>query len=142
LNFLIPSSASVFEVGVGSGYLLGLLNGARKGGCDLSPEQARTAAGRLPDAEILTAAGEDFAGVHPYDCVVMADTVNEAVDVQKMFENALHIAHPETRLVVTSMNSLWRPILSLARRMGCRIAMPEQNWLAPDDVRDLLELAG
>jgi hypothetical protein len=142
LNFLIPASASVFEVGVGSGYLLGLLNGARKGGCDLSPEQASAATDRLPDAEILIAAGEDFAGVQPYDCVVMADTVNEAVDVQKMFENALHIAHPETRLVVTSMNSLWRPVLSLARRMGCRIAMPEQNWLAPDDVRDLLELAG
>lgn len=142
LNFLIPASASVFEVGVGSGYLLGLLNGARKGGCDLSPEQASTAADRLPDAEILTAAGEDFVGGHPYDCIVMADTVNEAVDVQKMLENAHQVAHPETRLVVTSMNSLWRPVLSLARRLGCRIAMPEQNWLAPDDVRDLLELAG
>jgi hypothetical protein len=142
LNFLIPSSASVFEVGVGSGYLLGLLNGARKGGCDLSPEQASAAAGRLPDAEIFTAAGEEFVGGSSYDCIVMADTVNEAVDVQKMFENAHQLAHPETRLVVTSMNSLWRPLLSLARRLGCRIAMPAQNWLAPDDVRDLLELAG
>ncbi len=142
LNFLIPSSSSVFEVGVGSGYLLELLNGARKGGCDLSPEQASAAAGRLPGAEIFTAAGENFVGGHPYDCIVMADTVNEAVDVQKMFENSLKLAHPDTRLVVTSMNSLWRPLLSLARRLGCRIAMPEQNWLAPDDVRDLLELAG
>lgn len=142
LNFLIPESASVFEVGVGSGYLLGLLNGGRKGGCDLSAEQARAAAQRLPDAEILNAAGEEVVVGQSYDFLVMADTVNEAVDVQQMFENALRLSHAGTRLVVTSMNSLWRPVLSMARRAGWRIAMPEQNWLAPDDVSDLLELAG
>jgi hypothetical protein len=142
LNYLIPATASVFEVGVGSGYLLKRLNGSRKGGCDVSPDQARAAAELLPETEILGVSGEELAGGRPYDFLVMADTVNEAVDVQKMFENALGLSHPGSRLVVTFMNSLWRPVLSLARRLGCRIAMPEQNWLAPDDVRDLLELAG
>ncbi len=142
LNFLIPKLASVFEVGVGSGYLLELLNGAQKGGCDVSPQQAIAAAQRLPDASIHTTAGESGVGGQTYDWIVMADTVNEAVDVQKMFESALRISHPGSRLIVTSMNSLWRPLLSMARRMGLRVAMPEQNWLTPDDVRDLLELAG
>jgi len=142
LNFLIPATASVYEVGSGSGFLLGLLNGSSKAGCDVSPAQVREASASLPEANFQTATGESVreSGIH--DVIVMADTVNEAVDVQKMFENALGMSDSRTRLVVTFINSLWRPFLSLARRMGCRVAMPEQNWLAPDDVRDLLELAG
>lgn len=142
LNLLIPKSASVFEVGVGSGWLLERLNGHIKGGCDVSSAQVDCASARLPGATITYSAGEKIVADSRYDYLVLADTVNEAVDVQEMFSRAHGMAHPQSRMVVTSMNSLWRPLLSLARLMGCRVAMPEQNWLAPDDVRELLELAG
>jgi hypothetical protein len=46
------------------------------------------------------------------------------------------------RLVLVYYSSLWRPLLSLATRLGLRSKAPEWNWLAPIDVNNFLHLAG
>lgn len=140
-NQILTDSGSVFEIGTGSGYLLGKLRGTKKAGCDLSPRQVARTNLRLPEARVECVPGEELPASGPYDFLVLADTVNESADVQELLLRLHQLAHPGTRLVISYMNSLWRPLLSFTRTLGLRVAPPEQNWLSPDDVRDLLELS-
>ncbi len=147
-NLLIPPDASVLEIGCGSGDLLGRLRARRKVGVDLSPRQIEAARARFPDAEFHVQAGEllELAGPggarEAFDVIIVSDTLNLAADVQRLLERLHHVSHPDTRLLVNFQNTLWRPLLSLARASGLKAPQPQNSWLASSDVLNLLQLAG
>ena len=45
-------------------------------------------------------------------------------------------------MIVTYYNYLWEPVLRAGERLGMKRPQPQQNWLAPDDLQNLLSLAG
>lgn len=141
-NQLIPASASVLEIGCGSGELLARLQARRKVGLDLSARQIALARARVPDAELHVQAGETLELNERFDCIVISDTLNFAADVQQLFERLHAVSHPDTRLLVNFHNSLWRPGLSFATLLGLKTRQPESSWLASSDVLNLLHLAG
>ena len=49
---------------------------------------------------------------------------------------------PSTRVIITYYSNLWRPVLRVATALGLRSETPEENWIAPEDLRNLLLLAG
>jgi SAM-dependent methyltransferase len=141
-NLLIPPEASVLEIGCGSGEMLAQLRGARKTGIDLSATQIEAARARLPEARFFTQAGELLELGETFDVIVVADTLNLAADVQRLLERLHAVSRPDTRLLVNFQNTLWRPALSLARRVGLKAGQPQNSWLASSDVINLLRLAG
>ena len=74
--------------------------------------------------------------------IIISDTLNLAADVQHLFERLHLVSHPGTRLLINFQNSLWRPVLSLARGLGLKSAQPQNSWLSSSDVQNLLQLAG
>ena len=50
------------------------------------------------------------------------------------------LSHAETRLIITYYSSLWRPFITLASWLGLREKTPETNWLAHEDIGNLLTL--
>ncbi len=142
-NLLIPADASVLEIGCGSGELLAHLRAARKTGLDLSATQIAVARLRLPHAEFFVQAGELIdLGDRRFDVIIISDTLNLAADVQHLLERLHLVSHPGTRLLINFQNSLWRPLLSLARVLGLKAEQPQNSWLASSDVLNLLQLAG
>jgi ubiquinone/menaquinone biosynthesis C-methylase UbiE len=142
-NLLIPADASVLEIGCGSGELLGQVRAARKTGLDLSATQIAAARQRVPDAEFFVQAGELVElGDRRFDVIIISDTLNLAADVQHLLERLHLVSHPGTRLLINFQNSLWRPLLSLARLLGLKAEQPQNSWLASSDVLNLLQLAG
>ena len=141
-NLFIPENASVLEVGCGSGELLAQLRAARKTGLDLSATQIAAARQRVPDAEFFVQAGELIdLGDRRFDIIIISDTLNLAADVQHLLQRLHSVSHPDTRLILNFQNSLWRPILTLARALGWKAAQPQNSWLASSDVLNLLQLA-
>ncbi|MSU24779.1 MAG: glycosyltransferase [Opitutus sp.] len=142
-NLLIPPDASVLEIGCGSGELLAQLRAATKVGVDLSAHQIEAARSRVPDAEFFVQAGEliDLGG-RRFDVIIISDTLNLAADVQHLLERLHGVAQADTRLLLNFQNSLWRPLLTLARGLGLKAAQPQNSWLASSDVLNLLRLAG
>lgn len=71
-NLLIPSGASVLEVGCGEGDLLSMLNCGSKRGVDVSPQQISKAKERFPEIEFLVGAGEQLR-LHDskYDVIIL-----------------------------------------------------------------------
>ena len=141
-NLIVPAESSVLEVGCGSGELLAQIKAARKTGIDLSARQIAAAQLRVPDARFHVAAGELAELNEQFDVIILSDTLNRAADVQLLLERLQSSAHPGTRLIINFQNSLWRPLLSLARLLGLKSNEPENSWLAPSDVINLLQLAG
>ena len=47
-----------------------------------------------------------------------------------------------TRVVVSSNNRAWRPVIRLAEALRLKPVKPMRNWVTAQDVRNLLELSG
>ena len=141
-NLIVPADASVLEIGCGSGELLSQLNAARKAGIDLSARQIEAARRRVPSGEFHVQAGELIALSGRFDVIIISDTLNLAADVQLLLEQLHPVSHPGTRLIINFQNSLWRPVLTLARWLGLKAPQPENSWLASSDMLNLLRLAG
>lgn len=147
-NLLIPAHASVLEIGCGSGELLRRIRAARKVGIDLAPHQIEAAKRRVREGEFHVQAGESLdlrttnGEPEKFDVIVISDTLNHAADVQRLLEQLHSVSHARTRLIVNLQNTLWRPLLSLARTLGLKASQPQNSWLSSSDVLNLLSLAG
>lgn len=140
---LVPEGASVLEVGCGGGALLAALKPRLGVGIDFSSiaiDQARLAHSHLKfiqaDAQSLNLAPQTF------EYIVLSDLVNELWDVQQVLETLLQMCTPQTRIIFNFYSHLWNIPLAMAQRLGVASKRLEQNWLTPQDVRNLLEVSG
>jgi len=140
-GLLIPASASVLEVGCGSGDLLNRLKAARRVGVDLSEKQIELARDLSPECEFHVQAGESLDLKERFDYIIISDTLNFAADVQRLLERLHHVSHPGTRLIVNYPSALWRPVYAIAAAVGLKSRAPRSNWLATADIQGLMELA-
>jgi len=138
---LTPESASVLEIGCGRGGLLAQLPNRNITGIDLSEQNIEEARRRLPHGKFEVNAGELFETTAKFDVIILSETINQVGDVQLLFNQIRKFSHPRTRLVLNFYNTLWRPLLSLARQFGLKRPEPPNNWLSSDDVINLLDLA-
>ncbi len=76
------------------------------------------------------------------DYVLLNGNLHQERDIQSYLERLRRVLPDNCRLIVTYYSMLWRPLARLATRLGWRASSPEHNWLAPDDVRNFLHLAG
>jgi SAM-dependent methyltransferase len=141
-RFLVPPGLRVLELGCGIGDLLAAVNPARGVGVDFSPAMVSLAQQRHPELEFQVADATEFSTNETFDYILLADLVNDLPDVQAVFERLQSVAHPRTRLVVNFFNTLWRPILNAAEKLGFKSPTLLQNWLSADDTKNLLHLAG
>jgi SAM-dependent methyltransferase len=142
-RFHVLSRASVLEIGSGSGDLLSALDPSRGVGVDISPRMVDLARRLHPRLEFRVGAGEelDLDG-ETFDYIVLSDLVPYVHDLLALFERVAAHSHARTRVLVSSYNPVWRPVLALAELLRLKPAKPLRNWVSPDDVRNLLLLAG
>lgn len=74
------------------------------------------------------------------DYLVISGLIHYERDIQSLLTSLYKMCHQDTRLVLTYYSGMWRPFASLASMLGLRSKVPESNWLAHEDVLNLLEL--
>lgn len=140
---LIPANSSVLEVGCGDGELLSHLKHCTDvTGVDVSSAQIELAKTKIPHGKFEMQSGEHLQFDKTFDYIILSETINQASDVQQIFERLGIISHPRTRLLLNFYHTAWRPLLGLATLLGLKANQPPNNWLSPVDVRNLLSLAG
>jgi SAM-dependent methyltransferase len=141
---VIPAGSSVLELGCGRGDLLAAVEPSRGVGVDFSARQIEAARQRHPGLTFIAAEADaaiaELEGA--FDYIIVSDLLNDLWDVERTLRALHRLTHPGTRLVITSHSRLWQLPLGAARRLGLARPLLPQNWLAPEDVRNLLHLAG
>ena len=141
LKFVIPENASVLEIGCGTGILLEALNPSHGVGIDSSASMIDYAKKVRSRFKYHLMKAEDFTLDETFDFVLMSDSVGDFRDVQKVFEQVQKVCTPETRIVITTTNFLWFPILEFGEKIGLKMPQKRQNWLDASDIVNLLKLA-
>lgn len=141
-RFLVPPDLKVIELGCGLGDVLAAVRPSRGVGIDFSPGMIAQARIRHPELEFDVADATEYSCDEPFDYIIMSDLVNDLVDVQQALTHACRFARQDSRLVINFFSSLWRPILGIAETIGAKAPSLPLNWLAADDMINLLHLAG
>lgn len=143
-RFLVAPGQRVLEVGCGCGDLLAALQPAEGVGLDFSPAMIAAARQRHPGLRFIEEDAHALASLvdGPFDVIILSDLVNDLWDVQAVLEQVRALAAPHTRVVINTYSRLWEPALALAERLGLAQPTLYQNWLTPDDLANLLHLAG
>jgi SAM-dependent methyltransferase len=143
-RYLVGTGKRVLELGSGTGELLNALEPSTGVGVELSPETAKRSQQRFPQLRIRTEDAESLGQLETdtFDYIVMSDLVGYLDDVESFFQSLNRFCDRDTRLVVSYYNFLWQPALWLGERLGLKMPTPEQSWLSPQDLENLLHLAG
>ncbi len=75
------------------------------------------------------------------DFILLDGSLHFERDIQVLLNQVANQCHRHTRLVVTFYSALWKPLIRLATILGLRSNLPEENWISPEDVNNLLRLS-
>lgn len=139
---LVAPGLRVVELGCGSGDLLAALEPAVGVGVDFSNRMIQRAEAAHPHLRFLLADVHDVELDEQFDIVVLSDLVNDVWDVQATLQRAKSLCAPRGRVVLNLYSRLWQLPLAGARRLGLANRVLEQSWLTPEDVTNLVRLAG
>ncbi len=143
LQTMIPTDASVIDVGCGIGLILKELPQKEKIGIDFSPAMIQEARRSDSSSTYIEDNVELLHHHHSADYVLLLDGIHFLHDVERSLRNIRsQLCHERTRLVITHYNFLWQPLFLLAEIIGWKTRFPEQNWLVRSDIQNLLDLSG
>ena len=145
LRARIQPNRSILEWGCGKGNLLAALSAKRGMGLDISPKMIEAAKKRHKNRENIqfhVANVLNDSVDEAFDEIVLDYLIGYIDDIQACFERLLKCSHPRTRLHITSLNTPWRPLLSVGQWLGKVMKQPPSNWLSTQDIINMLELAG
>jgi hypothetical protein len=129
ISFYAPPEASGVEIGPQHDLLINLFPNER---------MACYAPKSTPNKTVLSSLKE-IKEFKP-DFLVLNGNLHYEHDLQRLLAQLRSACTLKTRLIITYYSSLWRPLMRLATRLHMRHHTPEQNWIAHEDVDNLLRL--
>lgn len=144
LKARIPRNSTILEGGCGTGTLLRSLDPQRGVGIDLSERMIEKAQSLTTHDRIQFRAADISTAVNQetFDHIVCDYLLGYIDDIQSCLERLKESGHSQTRLHITSLNSVWKPLLSMGQKLGWVVRQPPSNWLSTSDIINLLEMSG
>jgi hypothetical protein len=99
-----------------------------------------------PDAHPFTgdlktiSSWEELKELKP-DYIICNGNFHYERDIQEFMRRVHGSCLPSTRVLITYYSSLWKPVLKFASLFGLRTKEPEDNWISPEDIENLLSLS-
>src|SRR5436189_4514226 len=144
-RFLVEPEKRVLSVRCGTGNLLTVVRPSNGKGIEICREIVDIAQLRNPSFEFAVAFPDKqefqqaFKPDETFDYILFND-IGDTVDVLQALRNLRPLCQRHTRLLVTTYNHLWEPLVTLAEWFGMKVPRTEQNWLSSSDIRNLLKL--
>ena len=146
-RFLVEPEKKVLSIRCGTGNLLAVIRPSRGKGVDICNEIVEIARQRNPACEFAVGFPDKkefhqiFRPDEKFDYILFNE-IGDTVDVLEALRNLRPLSERHTRVLVTTYNHLWEPLVTFAESVGMKVPRTEQNWLSTADVRNLLKLAG
>jgi len=139
-SFIIPEGSLVLELGCGTGDLLYAVKPSRGIGVDFSESMLESAKEKYPNLEFVHANALEFRPQQTFDYIIISDLLSSLWDIQGMFHNLKELVNPRTKIIISTYNYIWEPILRLGEILGIKAKQPLQSWLSIKDIENLLYL--
>lgn len=139
LRAIVPPGKRVLQVGCLTPDILNALGPSFGVGIDSSPRLIETAALRFPQLQFRLHEDYRVDVDVPFDFVLIMD-INDQVDPIATLKALRPMMNERTRIVIQHYNHLWEPIVRLTERSGAKFPLPQQNWLSPGDIANILTL--
>ena len=123
---LIPASASVLEIGCGTGDILARLNPKQGRGTDISGEMIALAQSKYHDHSNLVFEREDIMATKAtfsQSFIFLADVLEHISDLPAFLSQLSRRTELDSTVIISVANPLWEPILMAAEKLGQK--MPE-----------------
>jgi glycosyltransferase involved in cell wall biosynthesis/ubiquinone/menaquinone biosynthesis C-methylase UbiE len=141
-SHLVPPQKSVLEIGCGAGDILNSVRPQRGLGIDLSRGMLDVARRKYPHLEFREGDAEALDIDEKFDYVILSDLIGFLSDIWQAFNELKKVCRPDTSVVITQYNYLWEPVLKLGEKMRLKMPQQHQNWVAFQDLKNLLRLTG
>jgi SAM-dependent methyltransferase len=147
LRFLVEPQKKVLSLRCSTGLLLAAVNPRRGKGIDICAEIIQIARQRNPTFDFAVGFPDKeefrrlFGENENFDYILFND-IDDTVDVLQALQNLKPLCRRHTRLLVTTYNHFWEPLVTFAEWTGMKVPRTEQNWLSTSDLRNLMKLAG
>lgn len=139
-KFMIPEGSVVLEVGCSTGDLLNSVRPRRGLGIDYAPTLVEIARKKYPHLEFRVADAEEFVCEFVPEYVIVSDLLACLIDIQKFLHQLRKYCGPDTRVIISTYNYTWEPVLKLGELLHIKQKQPLQNWLSVRDIENLLHL--
>ncbi len=141
LSFVIPENSRVLNVRSSIGYILNKLKPSHGVGIDGSAKQVEQASKSHPHLKFECQNAEDVKVEGEFDFILISST-EDIVDIKSMLESLKKNCHRRTRIVFTYYNYGWNWLVKLAEKLHLKLPQKVHNWVAPNDINNLLYLSG
>ena len=143
VGYYIHPDNSVLEIGCGTGELIASVNGSHKVGIDFCESLIAQAREAHPDGvDFYVMDAENITLDEKFDVIVLSNLVGFLDDIEKVLREIRKVCHERTRVIVTSYNRLWEPMIRFAEFIHIKRRTPQQNWISRDDLCNMLYLSG
>lgn len=143
LSPIIPSEASVVQLGSGVGNVLAIVPGKKKMGIELNSDLLARARTLYPD---ITWVEDDYWNLHQktsFDYALISEITDTLDDVEVVLRQARRLIAADGRLVIATRSVVWKPLFRLAHFLFPRITRSSfPSMLSQRDLTNLLYLAG
>ncbi len=139
----VRPGAAVLELGCATGDLLASVQPAYGVGVDLSQRMLEEARRKHPHLTFLEADAIFFDTDERFDYIIVNNLLEYVEDIQGLFRTCRRLLKPHGRLLISSLNPLWSPIVRAGARWG--LGTPEhvdRNFVTGNDTANLLGLNG
>jgi SAM-dependent methyltransferase len=141
-RFVVRPNSRVLHVGCECGDLLAAVEPSYGVGVDTDPGVIALARRRFGHLKFFAADPHELELDEKFDYVLICNSLGKWRDIQQVLERVRPLTEDSTRIVITYYNYLWEAILRIGSLVGVRRPYAYQNWLPPEDISNLLKLAG
>lgn len=140
ISRIIPPGWRVLEVGCGTGEVLAAIQPSRGVGIDISLEMVNIASRKFPQHTFIHSPVENLQLEEKFDYIIMVDVVDHVYDVMDVFGSLYRFCTPTTRIILTTINPWWEPVLSWMEKIGAKMPEGPHNFIEKGTLRKIFEM--
>ena len=137
---VVRTRSKVLDVGCATGEILASTNPAEGVGIDISPELIGIARSKFPQHTFICSSIEKFQYQEKFDYIIMVDLMDHVYDVMDVFKSLYKFCHPRTKIILTTINPWWEPVLSFMEKIGAKMPEGPHNFIEKRNLTKLIEL--
>jgi len=139
VNGIVRPGSKVLEIGTATGEILAATQPALGVGVDISPRMVDLARSKFPHLQFAASALEDFQHAESFDYIILVDVLDHVHDVMETLEHVHRFCHPGTKVVLTTINPWWEPVLSVMEKLKAKMPEGPHNFVERRNLTKFIE---